>query len=120
MTINSAEKFVKSLWDWGVLDGCFGETKIKPTDIDGFVERNGRFLLFETKGEGVPLTKGQKITFDKLNQTGKFTIIVIWGDPGNPVRMKVMHGWYEDEFDADIEVLRDWVSRWFKWVNKIN
>ena len=49
MTINDPVKFCAGLWDWGILNGCFGDTLIKPTDIDGFVERNGKFLFFETK-----------------------------------------------------------------------
>jgi hypothetical protein len=41
MTINKLDAYVAGLWDWVCLDGCFGDTKIRPTDIDGLVERRG-------------------------------------------------------------------------------
>ena len=42
----------RSLWDWSTLDGCFGNSKIRVGDIDGFVERRGRVLFIETKYPG--------------------------------------------------------------------
>lgn len=120
MTINNPQAFVESLWDWGVLKGCFGETRIEPTDIDGFVERNGRFLILETKGPGVPVTMGQEITFRKLKQTGLFTTFVIWGEPGNPIEMRIIARECDLEIEADIGVLREWVTKWFKWANGMN
>ncbi len=40
MTIRSKEVFLQGLWDWAVLDGCFGNTRIRPTDVDGLIERH--------------------------------------------------------------------------------
>lgn len=85
-TIYNEEKFLSSppagfdgVFDWAWTDGCFGETKIKPMDIDGIVERHGRFLVFETKNPGVVIPKGQRITLRALVNTGVFTVMVIWG-----------------------------------------
>jgi hypothetical protein len=119
MTINNPEQFCKSLWDWGCLDGCFGQTRIKPTDIDGFVERKGHFLLFETKLPGADIPEGQWITFNQLLKTGKFSIIIVWGKPGIPEEIKVLTGKHERNYkDIDLLKLRDVVSSWFKWANK--
>lgn len=80
MTINNPVEFCAGLWDWHILAGCFGKTKIMPTDVDGFVERKGNFLWLETKKENVLIPNGQLITFMTLIKTGYFTIFIIWGD----------------------------------------
>ena len=54
--INNTEYFNQNLpagfdgqFDWDFLIPAFGNNGIKPSDIDCLIERNGRFLLFETK-----------------------------------------------------------------------
>lgn len=113
MTINNAETFVKSLWDWSCLDGCFGDTKIKPTDIDGFVERNNLFLIIETKLLGVQIPHGQMITFDRLIKTGYFTIFIVWGNPGKPEEMMIITRHGSGTKKANLETFRNDVKRWF-------
>jgi len=85
--IRNPESFVKSLpanfdgiFDWDWLQGAFKKTKIMPTDIDGMVERNNHFLIFETKGVGAKVQDGQRYTFESLIRTRYFTVIVFWGD----------------------------------------
>lgn len=78
MTINNPELYLKGIWDWKFLDSCFGQTKIKITDIDGMVERNGFFLILETKMAGVSIPQGQKILFRNFSNNGNH-ILVIWG-----------------------------------------
>jgi len=90
MTINNWDEYKKNLWDWGFLDNCFSG-KIKVTDIDGFVERKGKFLLLETKSPNSSIPDGQQITFDALRKTSLFTIFVIWGIPDNPERIQIMN-----------------------------
>ena len=34
MTINDPEAFCAGLWDWAILDGCFGDTAIMPSRGD--------------------------------------------------------------------------------------
>lgn len=119
MTINNAEAFLAGIWDWGILRGRFGETKIEPTDIDGFVERNGQFLVLEAKAPGVSVKDGQQIAFDRLLSTGKFTIIVVWGSTNNPERLRVYtqkRKW--DYKTADLDTLRGIVSWWFRKTDK--
>lgn len=118
MTIENAEAYVAGIWDWGILRGCFGNTKIEPTDIDGFVERKGKFLIIEAKAKGVPLKKGQQITFKELCKTGLFTVVIVHGTTNKPERIELWNGGkilvYEP---ANLEKLRDIVSWWFRRAN---
>lgn len=119
MTINNLERFTANLWDWAILDGCF-TGKMRPTDIDGLIERNGKFLLLEAKSPGVAIGYGQQRTYDALLRNN-FTIIIIWGKPQQPERIRVstMHNGkvVTHERAADADVLRDVVKRWFLFAN---
>jgi len=119
VTIRDDEKFMESLWDWACLNGCFGETRISPTDIDGFVERRGHYLVLETKLPGNNIPQGQRLTFDAMAKDGNHTIIVIWGKPGIPEKIKVITWTGEVVIKpADIDTLRDLVGRWFNYADK--
>lgn len=118
MTIENPSEYLRNLWDWSVLDGCFGETKIKPTDIDGFIERNGKFLAIETKSPGVDLNVGQLITFRSLVKTGYFTVAVVWGNPGSPTKILLMTRRATLEYSsADLAKFRWIVSEWFSYAD---
>lgn len=118
MTIENISEYLRNLWDWSVLDGCFGDTKIKPTDIDGFIERNGKFLAIETKSPGVDLNVGQLISFKSLVRTGYFTVAIVWGNPGRPTRITLMTRKATLEYrNADLAKLRWIVSRWFSYAD---
>jgi hypothetical protein len=119
MTIRNKDMFMDRLWDWAILDGCFGNTKIKPTDVDGMVERNGYFLLLETKGKNVALNQGQRIYLERLRSTGIFTNLVIWGECGTPNKIFFMGSSGEKTIDpADLDTLRSIVSQWFEYADK--
>lgn len=77
--LDSAPPSFDGVFDWSFTQGCFGETKITPMDLDGVIERKGNFLVFETKNEGVNIPRGQKILLKSLHDIGVFTIIVLWG-----------------------------------------
>ena len=65
-------------WDFLVNAHCFGiGTGIEPMDIDATVERNRRFIIFETKSKGSPIPFGQNRTLKALHQLGCFTVIVL-------------------------------------------
>ena len=117
MTINNWEQYKANLWDWAILDGCFGVSKISPTDIDGFVERNGRFLVIETKAPTAEVEQGQEIVFRELVKTGKFTVFVVWGKPGQPERMRIISIWADQAIDADLDKLREKTKMWYKYAN---
>lgn len=120
MTIQNPENYCANLWDWGCLRGCFGKTRIEPTDIDGFVERNNRFLAIETKAPSVPIKTGQRITYENLIKTGFFTVMFVWGKPQRPEKIEI---WFRDGrqelFEkADLRLFRYLVKKWFEWADR--
>ena len=114
MTIENREEYINNLWDWACLDGCFGQTKIRPTDIDGFVERNGHFLAIETKAPTATIPKGQHITLDRLARLKEFTVLVVWGAPGLPERIQQ---WGFPPRPADLAEFRRTVAAWYHYAD---
>lgn len=118
MTINNIQAFIGGLWDWAILDGCFGNTRIKPADSDGIVERNGLLLILEAKGPNVELPTGQRIMFANLAKRGTATTIVVWGDPGQPTHYMVFHKRQKPKRKpCNLAILRRAVSNWYKWAD---
>lgn len=111
MTIKDMNDYVRTLWDWVCLDGCFGVSKIMPSDIDGFVERNGRFLVIETKSPGTELLPGQARAYTELAKLPQFTVLVVWGTPGIVSELEVWGE--EDRRKATLDTLRWYVSMWY-------
>jgi hypothetical protein len=74
------------------LDGCFNKKKrpkieifsdcfpgkIGLTDVDGFVEMNGNFLLLEWKPAAIDLSTGQRLAYERLPSS--FAVILVAGD----------------------------------------
>lgn len=118
MTIEDPAAYVAGIWDWGILRGCFGKTKIEPTDIDGLVERKGQFLLIEAKDSNAHLKAGQLFTFARLYKTGVFTILIVWGKTNSPERIELWNNGKRKTYKpADLRKLRTIVSWWFRWVD---
>ena len=119
MTINNPALYMQGIWDWAILDGCFGTTRIKPTDVDGLVERNGMFLVLETKAPGAHLPEGQAITFKALVRKAGAVVIVVWGEQNRVQKTKVFSRKYPDglEETANNDRLRELVSGWFAMAN---
>jgi hypothetical protein len=93
--------------------------RIKPTDVDGLVERNGWFLFLEAKGPKVPLKQGQKILLERLAENPHVTVIVIWGDKNNPEQIMLMNGKSEPKIrPCDTEELRRVVSEWYQYADR--
>ena len=113
--------------EWRFLSGCF-DHKIMPTDIDGVVERNGLYLVFEEKQLGVDLSSGQKRMLEDLNRNHGMTVFIIWGDTAIPC-VEEMSIWrpygrvnvYQEgrqKIRADIELLRYKCRQWFEWADR--
>lgn len=118
MTIRNIDKFVDSIQDWAILDGCFGQTRIRPSDIDGFVERRGVCLFLEGKGTDAHLTTGQAIAFSSLAKQGN-TVIVFWGKDRAISRMRVIK--QRDPGivkPSSLEDLRSAVKSWYEEANQ--
>lgn len=90
--------YVENLWDWGFLRKYLGNFGIEPTDLDGIIERNGRFLLLEAKSPGAKIPGGQRFMFDNLvkmkcpycdQDINLYEVLVIWGKPNQPEQMQM-------------------------------
>lgn len=115
LTIRNPELFVAGLWDWQCLDDCL-PGKMKVSDIDGAIERNGQFLFIETKGPNVPIPMGQEIFYKNLHKKKDFTILYVWGTPGQVEELEMF---YPDgkmrtrKKPADLEDLKRIIRWWF-------
>lgn len=121
MTIRNMEKFVESLPDWAILNGCWGMTTISPTDIDGCVERNGLCLYLEHKQLGAHIGKGQHGVFQTWAKQGS-TVIVYWTGEGledvRQIRIYTRGDLNPKTWDADLGELRRAAHRWFQIADK--
>jgi len=121
MTIHSPDLYCAALWDWGFLDDCFPGTRTRVSDIDGIVERKGRFLVIEAKGVNTRIPTGQLIMFEAMANKG-MTVLIVWGNPNEPEQMQI---WYphrpyaEPAVPASVDDIRDVVRRWFNWASGI-
>jgi len=106
------------VFDWSWTQGCFGQGRIKPMDFDGVVERNGNFILFETKNVGVEIPRGQLITLNAAHRLGCFTIMLIYGKT-SPESAEI---WYpgvpaKDKFFG-LDAIRGIVANWYQHADK--
>lgn len=107
-----------NIWDWAILDGCFGHTRIRPTDVDGLIERNGKCLFIETKQPGASIPYGQALMHKTLVRAG-FSVLIVWGEKDSPCKIKLLTPSTTRTYEqADIETLRSLVSKWFTWADK--
>jgi len=112
------------IFDWSWTQGCFGAGKITPMDFDGVVERKGNFIIFETKGVGVPVPRGQLITLRKAHALDVFTVMLIQGK----ARPEYAQCWCPPDFKAG-SVMTDFcpitteraagfVADWYEYADK--
>ena len=120
MPIRNMKNYTNSVWQWcEVLKGCFGNTTIEPSDIDGIVERNGYFLVIEAKGKNARLSRGQEIMLRRLAKIDKFTVIVVWGDKYKPERLLVMTKEGDKNYEnINVSKLRHVVIEWWLEANQ--
>ena len=121
MTIRSEEAFLKGLWDWAILDGCFGQTRIKPTDVDGLIERHGCFLFLEAKADGKEVSQGQNITFRQLSRQPRTFVIAFNGNREERTISRIVlyrNGQEIEQENPGVETLRSLVARWYAWADK--
>jgi hypothetical protein len=119
MTIKNIDYFISQIWDWGFLDKCFGKTRIKVTDIDGFVERNGNFLVIECKSHDAKIPTGQSIMFSEMVKTGLFVVLIVWGEVNKPERALAMWNDKRKEYEPFTQSrFIEFVENWFIYANK--
>lgn len=99
------------------MDGCFGNTKVRASDLDGIVSHASRhFLVLETKSPNVEVPDGQAILFERQLAAGNYTLFLVWGRNNMPERIVVCRedGSVEDYPEADLETLRRLVAAWWR------
>lgn len=118
MSIRNMNAYDRGFWDWKILQGCFGNTSISPTDVDGLVERKGNFLFIETKQPGAPMPKGQEITLRSLAQRGH-TVLIARGSDEKVTGLEKWTAMGDESFpNATLQTLREMVAGWFDFANK--
>jgi len=60
----------------GFIDGDPNDTRL-PVDLDGIMERRGKFLAIEIKQPGERESRGQQIMLENLARVKEFTVIVV-------------------------------------------
>ena len=119
MTINNLDAFMRSLPDWVILEGCFGNqpSDFRPMDVDGLVERRGICLFLEHKEEFASLKNGQRYTFQTLARQGN-TCIVYWTKgkrKRNVIKMVIFQdGEVVEVSNPSMTKLRRRVARWYR------
>jgi len=106
------------VFNWDFLKGAFGP-RIEPMDFDGVVERNGYFLIFETKTPGTLVPDGQTITFENLVRCDtRFTIIFCAKQPADICAWDVWTNHGRVHYDGNAATLKAWCSAWFEHVSQ--
>lgn len=117
------------LWSFGMLKGCFGDTKRRPSDIDGLLDVNGHFLVLEGKDEkDGGLDQGQGRLFRNLRFPKSVASLIWWGNPPEgpidrlrydpPVPLLVpQRGAVGMVHPASLDDLRDVVCDWHRWAD---
>ena len=116
--IRDRTKLAKSLWDWEFLNECWGG-RIRPTDVDGVVERNGYFLFLEGKPAGGEITKGQEILFKKLTENFKSaSVLILFGEPGFPQEFeRIQNGRISPRKKCNRERIQTICKAWYNAVD---
>jgi hypothetical protein len=117
MTINNLNTYIEQLWDWGFLNNCFKPTKIRVTDMDGLVERNGHFLLIEAKSLGKDIPIGQQILFNNLIKSDRWHVLILWGAPNSPEKLQLW-GHHSAPKPTNETKVQKIVRRWFVWASR--
>jgi hypothetical protein len=109
--LRSRTAYAERAWDWGFLNGCFARPRIRPTDLDGIVEQNGRFLVLEAKPAGASIDEnsGQGRLLTALAALPGFTVLVLYGEPSEPVAMQ---NWPGQRISATAEDARRFARDW--------
>ena len=99
-------------------DNCFDGQYIAMGDVDGIIERRGKFLMLEWK-ETTEIPQGQKIMYKTLSDTGLFNIYVATGNARTMDVTQVqrfVRGKLYGPYSWDLEKLKSRFSDWDDWV----
>jgi hypothetical protein len=80
--------YYDSLPCWDDLIDCLPRPAMRPTDVDGLLEINGRVLFLEEKRRGVSLEVGQRRALQRLAQAPDTTVVCF--RPGRTTDLDVL------------------------------
>lgn len=103
-------------WDWEFLNECFAPTKIRLSDIDGFVERNGHVLILEGKRPNAPIDSGSGQAFSTFIDLGVDDVLIVRGDPSPTGRPSIcgLYSWrWQRSIGSSIADVQRVVRNWF-------
>lgn len=114
-------------FDWDFLLPAFRGTKIRPMDFDCVIERNNKFLIFETKAPGKGIDTGQRITLTAQWRLGA-TIFVVAGKKPEEIcgLAEYAPGEWREGMEVGAKALNECdaldvlfrTRRWFCWADK--
>jgi len=106
----------KCVPDWGWLNGLLPRG-CRPTDIDGIVELDGRFLLLELKAFTGTLQNAQKWVFERLTAlTPDIIVVVLYAETMVPESLREMQLIYNGKSHPKIACTHtEFASRYARW-----
>lgn len=114
----SAPPAFDGVMDWSWMQACWANQNDKPMDFDAVKERNGEFLVVETKNIGARVPLGQTIAFQRLHAQGNWAVMLVWG------KLHPEYGefWFPNkaikQAFTGIEQAQGLVRRWFLWADQ--
>lgn len=108
--------------DYGDFKGLIKDNpNFVPSNIDGIVERNGKFLVLEWKKPGEKISMGQKILLQALAANPNFIVIIVNGSTDNETVvtsffMLTLKG-IPYKRGTSLECLKTFYREWYKWAN---
>ena len=112
--------------NWAIFNESFKPTKIKITDIDGVVERNGWFLFIEVKQNTKDIPIGQRILFEKLTEISDCITVILLYLHGTGKEMDIREyamfqkgNMIRDWTPTNTEAIKGVITRWFQHVNNL-
>ncbi len=125
MTIRNFAALKEATWDYSMFQGCFGDSRITVSDVDGIVERNGFYFILEVKSEGVETPLGQQIIFESMIKWNEligfmlpiFTVVSVWG-PHDTVREMRIWNKQDTQVRSTNQDLKDLMTRWYQMADK--
>jgi hypothetical protein len=83
-----AEKLMRNAYathtDYSEFKGVIpNNPNLVPSNVDGMLERKGKFLILEWKRQGEKVSVGQKIMLQALAAKPDFMVLIIYGNTDN-------------------------------------
>ena len=106
-----------------MLDGCFGNTNVKASDIDGYIHQNGCVLFLEKKFPNGWLDEPQIRAIYTLVKQGN-SFIVIWCEQADGSDISLMRVFGIENFNSEtrqpakLQDFRAAVQQWWHNVYK--